>query len=134
MADQYQILVVDDDEEDRLILLDYLTDSGLSDKVHFVENGEKAIQYLESIKHPKHLPQVVVLDLNMPVLNGTETLRRMKSSPPLTNIPVIIFTTSENPLEKKKCCDLGAVAYLIKPTNYKQGKIICEKLSSFIKD
>lgn len=133
MTDYCEILVVEDDEEDQLILLDYLAHGGLEDKVHFVDNGAKAIQYLENIKNPEHLPRVVVLDLNMPVLNGTETLLRIKSTPRLKNIPVIIFTTSENHLEKKKCRDLGAVDYLIKPMTYAQGKTIFNKLSSFIK-
>src|ERR1700759_1904324 len=96
MANPFQILVVDDDREDHFIMLDYFKDFGMGDKVGFVENGKTAIEYLEDVPDDKLLPNLIVLDLNMPILNGTQTLIQSKQTPRYKHIPVIIFSTSEN--------------------------------------
>lgn len=133
MANYCQIVVVDDDKEDHLILRQYFEESGSIDKVCFLDNGQEAVAFLDSIEADKHLPNLVVLDLKMPILNGTQTLQKMKQSPRFKNIPVIIFSTSENATEKAKCLSLGAIDYIVKPATIKQGELIVKKFSSFIK-
>ena len=59
-----------------------------------------------------------VLDLNMPKMNGTDTLKNIKSDPRFSNIPVIIYSTSINPLEKEACMLLGAHSYITKPLSF----------------
>lgn len=125
------ILVVDDDREDQMILQEYINDSGKDISVAFSENGQKAIEYLDQIER-KLLPGLIVLDLNMPILNGTQTLMQLKRDPRYKHIPVIIFSTSENENERRKCLSLGALEYLVKPATYGEGLKMTEKFFSYV--
>ncbi|MBT1706157.1 response regulator [Chryseosolibacter indicus] len=132
MENNYEILVVDDDREDHLILSEYFRDIGIENRVHYVENGKYALEYMEKIALDNKLPRLVILDLNMPIMNGTQTLLHMKQSFRLKNVPVIIFSTSENETEKRKCLSLGAVDYLVKPVSYNEGLLMVNKFRSFL--
>ena len=129
----HQILVVDDDQEDHMILLEYFKESGNEQYVKFIENGQKAIEYLDKIINIDLLPRLIVLDLNMPILNGTQTLLQIKRDARYKNIPVIIFSTSENENEKRKCLSSGALDYVVKPTNYSEGLKMIEKFTLHIR-
>lgn len=128
---QIKILVVDDDKEDHLILFEYFRESGLENHVHFVENGIKAIEYLE-MKNQDELPHLIVLDLNMPLLNGTQTLLQLKQSIRFKNIPVIIYSTSESENEKRKCLSFGAIDYLVKPVTLEEGQKMVDRFKTFL--
>ena len=116
----WKILLVDDDPEDRAIIEDAM------DMIHsvkvlcFAENGEQALEFLEQQHSGRKLPCLIVLDLNMPKMNGTQTLRVLKSDERFKNIPVIIYSTSINPFEKEKCLDLGAESYITKPVSFRE--------------
>lgn len=112
------ILLVDDDEEDRMLIQDAFSEIGAPDAVHFEANGEEALAYLE--QHPGALPHLIILDLNMPKMNGTQTLRYLKSDDRYKDITVLIYSTSVNPLERETCLQLGAHSYVIKPTLYQE--------------
>jgi CheY-like chemotaxis protein len=114
-----KILLVDDDVEDREIIRDALGDLGYESVIHFEENGENAISFLESAYHEGRLPSMVILDLNMPRMNGTQTLRHLKTDERFRNIPVIIYSTSLNNIERDECLALGAHSYVIKPVSYR---------------
>src|SRR5215212_11512748 len=103
-----KILLVDDDVEDRDIIKDALNDLGYDSLVHFEENGENALSYLETAYDNGSLPNMVILDLNMPRMNGTQTLRRLKTDERFRDIPVIIYSTSLNNIERDECLALGA--------------------------
>ncbi len=113
------ILLVDDDIEDREIIQDALGDLGHASIVHFEEDGEKALAFLEHAFQNQSLPAMVILDLNMPRLNGTQTLRRLKNDERLKHIPVVIYSTSLNRIERDECLALGAHSYVIKPASYR---------------
>ena len=127
-----RILVVDDDREDHMILLEYFSGEGLDMFVTFIDNGQKAIEYLESLKDPDDMPRLIILDLNMPILNGTQTLQRIKQSLHHRNIPVVIYSTSENETERRKCLSLGAVEYMVKPMTFDEGLLMVRKFSSYL--
>lgn len=114
------ILLVDDDAEDRMIIQEAFNDIGHGTILDFAENGEEAIRYLQACS--KQLPSLIVLDLNMPRMNGRQTLECLKAEGPFANIPVIIFSTSLNQLEYDQCLALGAHSYLIKPTTYREAQ------------
>jgi CheY-like chemotaxis protein len=126
------ILVVDDDPEDHFILAEYFKDVGKEKHVKFIENGHLAMTYLSGIADENLLPKLIVLDLNMPILNGTQTLLEIKRNERLKHIPVIIFSTSENENEKRKCLSLGALEYLVKPLTYDEGQKMVEKFAGYI--
>lgn len=134
MINDRKILVVDDDSEDHLILSEYFKEVGLDEKVHFVENGKHALAYLESIDEESALPRLVILDLNMPILNGTQTLMLMKQSLRLKGVPVIIFSTSENETEKRKCLSLGALDYVVKPVSYDEGLKMVNRFKALVEN
>jgi CheY-like chemotaxis protein len=131
MSHNIKILVVDDDKEDHMILLEYFSESGIEKNVKFVENGIMAIEYLETIDDDS-LPKLVVLDLNMPLLNGSQTLLQLKQDIRLKNIPVIIYSTSESENEKRKCLSFGAIDYLVKPVTMEEGQRMVDRFKSFI--
>ncbi|HZY79569.1 MAG TPA: response regulator [Cyclobacteriaceae bacterium] len=126
------ILVVDDDKEDQLILQEYFAESGITGKVIYLDNGEVTINHLEGIPEDDELPRLIVLDLNMPVLNGTQTLLYLKREPRFKKIPVIIFSTSENEDDRRKCLSYGAVDYLVKPMSYEEGQAIVKRFASYL--
>jgi CheY-like chemotaxis protein len=127
-----QILVVDDDPEDHIILLDYFVEAGLDPGIlRFKENGKKAIEYLNNITDDAELPKLIVLDMNMPVMNGTQTLLYLKQDAHLRKIPVIIYSTSDNEQEKRKCLSFGAADYVVKPMTYDEGRLIAEIFVSY---
>jgi CheY-like chemotaxis protein len=118
MLGKNKILLVDDDPEDRSIIDDGFSAVGAEGIAHYEENGETALQYLESSFQAGNLPCLVVLDLNMPRLNGTQTLKAIKTDERFKNIAVLIYSTSLNPFEKEECMLLGAQSYIIKPISY----------------
>ncbi|WP_205512048.1 response regulator [Longitalea arenae] len=117
---QAKILLADDDADDRAILQDAMMELKADQKLCFAHNGEEALRILGSDFNAEYRPALIILDLNMPKLNGTETLRRIKSDERFNNIPVIIYSTSLNPLEKEKCMLLGAHSYITKPVTFKE--------------
>lgn len=125
------ILMVDDDEEDRLLLKDVFDELGLGRTIHFEENGEEAIRYLKGRLEGGDLPCLIILDLNMPRLNGRQTLEYIKSQPRLKNITVIIYSTSLNPLERDECLALGAHSYVVKPATYNESVRIARSFYAF---
>jgi CheY-like chemotaxis protein len=126
------ILVVDDDKEDHLILSEYFRSVGVEQHIRYVDNGKHALEYLEGIENESPLPRLVIMDLNMPIMNGTQTLLLMKQSYRLKHVPVIIYSTSENETEKRKCLSLGAVDYVVKPVTYEEGLSMVNKFASFL--
>lgn len=132
MNEHVEILVVDDDLEDHMILQSFFSEAGLDDIVQYRENGQEALFFLETIGDDTLLPRLIVLDLNMPILNGTQTLLRLKQTPRLKSIPVIIFSTSQNETEKRKCLSLGAVDYMVKPLTLEEGRQIISRFAKVI--
>jgi CheY-like chemotaxis protein len=118
MNNNKRILLVDDDEEDRMLIQEAFDEIGAPGIAHFEANGEDALSYLE--RHPDALPSLIVLDLNMPRMNGTQTLRHLKSDDRYKHITVIIYSTSVNPVERETCLSLGAHSYVVKPILYQE--------------
>lgn len=115
-----KIILADDDAEDKQILQDAMEKLHEEQVLVFADNGEEALDILEKDFSRDALPCLVVLDLNMPRMNGVQTLERIKGSEQLKDIPVIIYSTSINPLEKAKCLALGAHSYITKPISFNE--------------
>jgi len=115
-----KILFADDDAEDQFMILDAMELLDAGDVMWFVDNGENALNLLEEKFSESSIPCLIVLDLNMPKMNGTETLDRLKKDRRFEDIPVIIYSTSINPLEKERCLLLGAHSYITKPISFKE--------------
>lgn len=108
------ILLADDDDDDRLLFIDALTEFAKETKVTFAHNGE----HLMSILHSGALPDVLFLDLNMPLKNGMECLDEIRSDRKLRELPVVIFSTSSHPGTINKMYEIGAHLYIKKPNDF----------------
>jgi CheY-like chemotaxis protein len=117
MKDQCKcVLYVDDDPDDRAFLYEALLAADPDAKVVLAENGAVALDYLLQQKEQQScLPCVIVLDLNMPVLDGRQTLIRLKSSRELRQIPVVVFTSSLSPLDRSWFSGQG-IEFITKPS------------------
>jgi CheY-like chemotaxis protein len=123
------ILLVDDDADDRFLTQEALRESTLTDAVHEAVDGEDALAFLRH--EGKHLnaprPDVVLLDLNMPLKDGRETLAEMKADPELRSIPVVVLTTSKAEEDIFRSYDLGASSFITKPVGFESfGAVMCD--------
>ncbi|THU33042.1 response regulator [Niastella caeni] len=120
MSQKPFILIADDDQEDRFLMHTAFEEIGLSSDIYLVENGLQVFSYLENSIAQTNMPSLIVLDLNMPILNGMETLSRLKAHSLYKNIPVIMYTTSVHEVEKARCLEIGAVDFIKKPARFHQ--------------
>lgn len=125
-----KILYADDDSDDRFFLHESVLSNGLNADMVYVTNGQEAISYIEHV--PEALPALVILDLNMPKMNGKETLMYLKTHPQYQNIPVIILSTSENKKEKDDCTAYGALSYFVKPRHMSGYDSIVKACMSYV--
>jgi len=117
------ILMADDDADDRLLAKDALTECRLANDLHFVENGEELLEYLQRRgKYTKLAdsprPGLILLDLNMPKKDGREALREIKADPELRKIPVVVLTTSKADTDIGCIYELGANSFISKPVSF----------------
>ncbi|MGS2719024.1 response regulator [Paraglaciecola aestuariivivens] len=117
------ILMADDDEDDRLLTREALTESKVLNDLHCVEDGVELISYLK--REGKYAdtqaypwPGLILLDLNMPRKDGREALKELKADPKLKAIPVVILTTSKQEEDMVKGYGLGAASFITKPVNF----------------
>ncbi len=115
--------MADDDEDDRLLTQDALAESRVLNELHFVEDGVELLEYLErrgkfedKLLSPR--PGLILLDLNMPRMDGREALEAIKANPNLKGIPVVILTTSKQEEDMVKGYNLGAASYITKPVTF----------------
>ena len=117
------ILVADDDPEDCLLLQEAIRENGFSYQLHFVHDGEELLEYLfrrgRYAQAAGRGPDLLLLDLNMPKLDGREALRRIKTDPVWRSLPVVILTTSREEKDVQICYHLGAASFVCKPASYR---------------
>jgi CheY-like chemotaxis protein len=111
------ILIAEDDADDRFLLKTAFEENGFSDTLHFVENGVEVIDFLNKNIAEKP-PRFILLDLNMPKKDGREVLKELKNNSQYKKIPVIVFSTTNNEQEMRRCYELGANSYITKPNSF----------------
>lgn len=121
------LLIVEDSDEDFETLQRFLQRSSLTIPVQRCVSGEQALAFLyhtgdntSSEEFPR--PRLIVLDLNLPGTDGREVLRRIKQDEYLKTIPVVVFTTSNNPRDIEDCYQYGVNSYIVKPIDFTQLK------------
>lgn len=118
------ILICDDDEDDRMLTQQALEDAHISNDLRFVEDGEQLLEYLyqrgqfsgETGAAPR--PGLILLDLNMPKMDGREALQRIKGDPTLIDIPVVVLTTSGLDADVIRSYRLGVNSFITKPVTF----------------
>jgi DNA-binding response OmpR family regulator len=109
------IFIADDDEDDVSFLKSALKEVNTSVKLIHFYNGR---QLMNELKANATYPDLVILDLNMPVLDGRETLKQIRQNAKLMRVPVVILSTSTQANERNNCTNMGADEYYPKPYNY----------------
>ena len=110
------ILLVEDDRIDVLNIKRGFKDIHAENPLHVVEDGEAALAFLHNPQNPQ--PALILLDLNMPRMNGIEFLETIKSDSQLCMLPVVVLTTSQEIGDRLKSFELGAAGYMVKPLHY----------------
>ena len=125
------VLYADDDLDDKEWVNDACRNANSSLELKFVENGKEVLNYLENI-NDKEIPSLIVLDLNMPELDGRQTLKALKKHPHFNTIPVAVVTTSSSRIDRDVCQKLGAAIFLTKPDTYNEWQEIVKKLEPYV--
>ena len=114
------IAIADDDEDDRLLIEDAFQDSRLVNPRVYAKDGVELLDYLELECHAggAALPGLILLDLNMPRLDGRAVLERLKANPRLRRIPVVVLTTSKAQEDIFRTYELGVNSFITKPITF----------------
>jgi CheY-like chemotaxis protein len=112
------VLLIEDDVVDAMTVRRALGDLRVTNRLVHMENGEDALDFLRDSS--KDRPCLILLDLNMPIMNGIEFLQIIKADNNLRRIPVVVLTTSEEQRDVVGSFDLGVVGYMRKPVDYQQ--------------
>lgn len=122
MSNSSRVLYVEDEEDDVFFMRNAFKRLGYDDRFHAVKDGDCAISYLagreayaDRTHHP--LPSVLVLDLNLPIRSGFEVLEWLRGQPEFKTLPVVIFSSSGRVEDRQRAEQLGATAYMLKPTS-----------------
>jgi CheY-like chemotaxis protein len=118
MTHQKFVLCVDDDIDDRLFICEAIKDADPSLMVVEAKNGVEANEFLQKAKITGNFPCLVILDINMPLMDGKETLKEIKKDEILKTLPVVFFSTSSNPRDQSFSMEYG-VDFVTKPANYR---------------
>jgi CheY-like chemotaxis protein len=113
---QVTILVAEDDEDDRFLVKEAFAANGKDANLQFVNDGQELMDYLLKTDNP--LPEIIIMDLNMPRKGGHEALQEIKDHKSLQQIPVVVLSTSSMEKDIKQSYQLGANSYICKPKSY----------------
>jgi two-component system, response regulator len=118
------ILMADDDPDDRMLMKEALEENNLPSNIAFVEDGKELLDYLHKrgqfAMKDTLKPGLILLDLNMPKIDGREALRIIKSDPLHRRIPVVVLTTSKAEEDVFKTYDLGVNSFICKPVKFEE--------------
>jgi CheY-like chemotaxis protein len=127
------ILLIEDDPGHARLIEKNVRRAGVANDITHVADGTTALAHLfERGERAKQDPMLVLLDLNLPDMSGTEILSRIKADPVLRRTPVIVLTTTDDRLEIQRCYDLGCNVYITKPVEYEGFAAAIRQLGLFL--
>ena len=130
------ILLAEDDEGHAYLVQQNLAAAGLTNRVVHVADGQAALDYIRCegpyVGRRPNGPLLLLLDINMPRVDGVEVLRRLKADPSTVELPVIVLTTTDDPREIKRCYELGCASYVTKPVEYDRFVEAIRRLGLFL--
>jgi two-component system, chemotaxis family, response regulator Rcp1 len=130
---EVHVLLVEDNEGDVLLTREAFKELTIRTKLSVVYDGAEALQFLkrEGVYADAEYPQLILLDINMPGLNGIEVLEFIKSNPLLRQIPVVMLTTSASTDDIKVCYEKSANCFITKPLEFKEFLSVIRSIESF---
>lgn len=136
MSQSPVILIVDDDEGHAILVRENLLAAGLNNPIEHFTDGQAVLDFFFNPNSARqHVPgqvYLVLLDVRMPKVEGTEVLRRLKADPELRKMPVVILTTTDDAREVERCHQLGCNVYIQKPVDYDKFAEAIRRLGLFI--
>jgi CheY-like chemotaxis protein len=130
VGNEVTIVCIEDDEGHARLIQRNLQRAGVTNPIVHFDNGSDALAWVKEHAAQKK-PMLVLLDLNLPGMHGTEILRSIRSTPETHTVPVVILTTTDDPTEVKQCYDLGCSIYVTKPVDYEALSDAVRKLGLF---
>ncbi|MGV3524020.1 MAG: response regulator [Candidatus Sericytochromatia bacterium] len=127
MPIQPYLLIADDDEDDCFLINEALREFGFPAPTRFVANGQELLSTLEG----ENFNGLVLLDLNMPLMDGREALHKIKQNQALRHVPVVILTTSNSPEDIQLTYTTGCSGYVTKPNSFQDLVHMLHKLSDY---
>jgi len=128
------IVMVEDDEGHARLIEKNIRRAGISNEIRHFLDGTSALDYI--FKHESgpalNGPALVLLDLNLPDMSGTDILVKLKNDPKLKRLPVVILTTTDDKVEIQRCYDLGCNVYITKPVDYEAFAAAIRQLGLFL--
>ncbi|WP_250161380.1 response regulator [Algoriphagus algorifonticola] len=126
-------MLVEDNEGDIILIQDALEEAKILNNMTLARDGAEAIEKLEKIviENPNNLPDLILLDINLPKKNGHEVLEVLKGDSRLKQVPIIVLTTSSSELDIFKAYDLHANCYIIKPVEISEFLRVVSKIEDF---
>ena len=133
--DLVDILLIEDSPDDAALFEHALKDARPSVGLHVTRDGVEALELLFGTNghsvEPRLRPRLIVLDLKMPRMNGTEVLRTLKRNPHTRSIPVVVLSSSQEKQDLTNCYQLGANSYLVKPMDFEKFSATAQSLVSY---
>ena len=130
------ILIAEDDDGHAELILEHLEEAGLRNPMVRFRNGQEVLDYLaplaSALPGGRELAYLLLLDINMPRVDGMEVLRRLKGSEATRSIPVIMLTTTDDPVEVATCYRLGCNCYIAKPMGFEAFAETLRRLGLFL--
>lgn len=111
------VFIVDDDEDDRFLVQQVFNQQSPDSQLKALSNGA---ELLETLAESEPLPNLILLDLNMPVMSGLETLERVRQNPAYESVPIVILTTSDQAIDRQRASRLRANGFITKPPTIRQ--------------
>ena len=128
----FVLLMVDDDEDDNMLVKEAVEEVSLSVSLRFLHDGVELLEYLQQSRNGncthKPRPNLILLDLCLPKLDGLEALKQIRSIPDFQRLPVVIFTSSEYKATAQNCYNSGANDFIQKPANFEDFVVIIRSL------
>ncbi|SCZ49645.1 response regulator [Thiohalomonas denitrificans] len=112
------ILLVEDDEVDVMMVQRAFKKHGIDNPLYVAESGDKALELLRGKNGPKLVPKLILLDFNMPRMNGIAFLKELRADPELKALPTVALTSSSQPSDKATAFEYNVAGYFIKPVSY----------------
>jgi two-component system response regulator len=127
------VLIVEDNPDDLELILRALQRNGMTNQLEVARDGQEAIDWLNAVAQgdPGTLPALILLDIQLPKIDGPEVLRHIRTSEKLKRIPVVMLTTSDEERDKIKCYNLGVNSYIRKPVDFNQFSEITRQLGLY---
>jgi len=128
------IVMIEDDEGHARLIEKNIRRAGIMNEIRHFPDGTSALQYLQFDAQGPALngPALVLLDLNLPDMSGTDILAKIKSDDRLKRTPVVVLTTTDDKVEIQRCYDLGCNVYITKPVNYESFADAIRQLGLFL--